>query len=187
MVLAVFAVTGAAHADDGQNAAGQNTAGKSAHITAKLVTASPAVPAGGDVVVALDYTSAPGWHTYWVNPGDTGLAPKITWSLPDGFSAGDIDFPTPKPLPTFGLMSYGYEGRTVLLIRLHNGGHFDAGAALPIKAHVDFLVCADVCVPESLDVATPLAIGPTAKGPGSDTVAKAQTALPKVQPISRRP
>ena len=156
MALALFTAAAGAHAQDGQ----------SAHIKAKLVTASPAVPAGGEIWAAIDYTSAPGWHTYWINPGDTGLAPKVTWNLPDGFTAGDIQFPTPKLLPTLGLMSYGYEGRTLLLVKLRNGGRFAAGQPLPLKAHVDFLVCADVCVPESLDVGTTIAAGPAKDGDG---------------------
>ncbi|MBW8734674.1 MAG: cytochrome C biogenesis protein, partial [Asticcacaulis sp.] len=166
MALALFSAAAGAHAEDGQ----------SAHIKAKLVTA---VATGGDVWAAIDYTPAPGWHTYWINPGDTGLAPKVTWDLPDGFSAGDIQFPTPKLLPTLGLMSYGYEGRTVLLVKLHNGGTFAAGQPLPLRAHVDFLVCADVCVPESLDVAANIAAGPARDGTGKSTIDKALAALPK--------
>jgi len=174
MVLALLGTAATAYAEDGQ----------SAHIKAKLVTAASAVPAGGDIWAAIDYTPAPGWHTYWINPGDTGLAPKVTWDLPDGFSAGDIQFPTPKLLPTLGLVSYGYEGRTILLVNLHNGGHFAAGQPLPLKAHVDFLVCADVCVPESLDVATAIATGPAKDGNGKSTIDKALAALPKPLHIS---
>lgn len=169
MMLALFSAAAGAHAQDGQ----------SAHIKAKLVTASSSVPAGGEVWAAIDYTPAPGWHTYWINPGDTGLAPKVTWNLPDGFSAGDIQFPTPKLLPTLGLMSYGYEGRTILLVKLRNGGRLAAGQPLPLKAHVDFLVCADVCVPESLDVGTNIAVGPAKDGAGKSTIDKALGALPK--------
>ncbi|WP_443748626.1 protein-disulfide reductase DsbD family protein [Asticcacaulis solisilvae] len=167
--LTLLTAAAGAHAQDGQ----------SAHIKAKLVTASAAVPGGADLWAAIDYTSAPGWHTYWVNPGDTGLAPKVTWDLPDGFSAGDIQFPIPKLLPTLGLVSYGYEGRTVLLVKLHNGGHFAAGQPLPLKAHIDFLVCADVCVPEGLEVAATIAAGPARDGDGKATIDKAMSALPK--------
>ena len=169
MAVALLTAATGARAEDGQ----------SAHIKAKLITASAAVPAGGDIWAAIDYTPASGWHTYWINPGDTGLAPKVTWDLPDGFSAGDLQFPTPKLLPTLGLMSYGYEGRPLLLVKLHNGGRFAAGQPLPLKAHVDFLVCADVCVPESLDVATTIAAGPARDGDGKPAIDKAQAALPK--------
>jgi thiol:disulfide interchange protein DsbD len=163
----------AAHAADGQ----------SAHISARLIAASQTVSQGGEVTIALDYTAAKGWHTYWVNPGDTGLAPTFRWSLPDGVTLGDIAWPTPEKLPAFGLMSYGYAGETLLSLPLRNAAKLAPGASLPIRAHVDFLVCADVCVPESVDVSLDLKVG--AKGgtaTASDDAAKimaAQKALPK--------
>ena len=164
-LLALVTSATIAHADDGQ----------SAHIKAKLVV--PPTLSAGENLIVIDYTAAPGWHTYWVNPGDTGLAPKITWNLPDGFSADDPRFPTPKLLPTLGLMSYGYEGRTELVINLHNASKFPIGQALPLKAHIDFLVCADVCIPESLDVSATIKIG----GPStSAAIDKAVAALPVI-------
>lgn len=160
------------------NAQDGATEGKSPHITARLVAESAAVAPNGDVTVALDYTPAPGWHTYWVNPGDTGLPPKFKWNLPDGVTTGDIKWPVPETLPTFGLMSYGFTGQTILLIPLHNASRLTAGDTLPIRAHVDFLVCADVCIPESLDVSLDLKVGPPAAGSNSALIEKARKALP---------
>ena len=153
--------------------------GRSAHIQAKLIAASATVAPGGDIDLALDYTAAPGWHTYWINPGDTGLAPVFKWNLPDGLKpAQDVLFPTPKRLPSFDLMSYGYEGRTILVIPMHNGSSLAAGQALPIHAKVDFLVCADVCIPESLEVSLRLVVGAPQAGADARTVAQARAALP---------
>lgn len=170
LFVLVFALP--ASADEGQNS------GKSAHITARLVAESATVAPNGDVTVALDYTPAPGWHTYWINPGDTGLPPKFKWNLPDGVTTGDIKWPVPELLPAFGLMSYGFTGQTILLIPLHNASRLTAGDTLPIKAHVDFLVCADVCIPESLDVSLDLKVGPPAAGSNSALIEKARKALP---------
>ncbi len=155
---------------------------QSAHIKAKLVAQSLTVAPGGDDYVALDYTPLKGWHTYWKNPGDTGLAPKFTWDLPDGVTAADPRFQPPVLLPTLGLTSYGYDGRNILLVKLHNGSHFTAGDALPLHAKVDFLVCADVCVPESLTVNLKLAVGAPVDGPDAATVQKALDGLPKPGP-----
>lgn len=153
--------------------------GESAHIKARLIAASSTVAPGGDIDLALDYTSAPGWHTYWINPGDTGLAPTFTWNLPDGFAQdGDIQFPTPKRLLSYDLMSYGYEGRTVLIIPMHNAAKLTAGQALPIHAKVDFLVCADVCIPESLEVSLRLTVGQGGPGADARTIDKARPAIP---------
>ncbi|MGA9657634.1 MAG: protein-disulfide reductase DsbD domain-containing protein [Asticcacaulis sp.] len=158
--------------------------GQSAHIKARLIAQSLTVAPDGDVVLALDYTPSPGWHTYWVNPGDTGLPPKFKWNLPDGVSIGDTEYPTPDLLPAFGLMSYGFTGQTVLLMPLHNGAKLVAGDDLPLKAHVDFLVCADVCIPESLDVSLTLKVGAPQPGPEAALIKKAQEALPHTPAIS---
>lgn len=176
LAIAAFFVVSAAHADEAQNTA------KSPHITARLISRSDTVAPGGDVYVALDYTPTKGWHTYWKNPGDTGLAPRFDWDLPDGITAGDPQFQPPVLLPTLGLMSYGYEGRNILLVKLHNGSHFVAGDALPLHAKVDFLVCADVCVPESLTVSLKLKVGTAADNGDAATIQKAVDGLPKAGP-----
>ena len=155
---------------------------QSPHIKAKLIAQSLSVAPGGDDYVALDYTPTKGWHTYWQNPGDTGLAPKFTWDLPDGISMADPQFQPPALLPTQGLMSYGYDGRNILLLKLHNGSHFSAGDALPLHAKVDFLVCADVCVPESMNISLKLKVGAPSDSADAATVKQAITGLPKPGP-----
>jgi thiol:disulfide interchange protein DsbD len=172
LAIALWFAASAAHADDGH----------SAHIKARLIARSPSLAPGGDDYVALDYTPAPGWHTYWKNPGDTGLAPKFTWDLPDGVTAADPQFQPPVLLPTLGLMSYGYDGRNVVLVKLHNGSRFVAGDALPLHARVDFLVCADICIPESLTVDLKLKVGAPVDGPDAATVQKAIDGLPRPGP-----
>ena len=58
------------------------------------------------------------WHTYWKNPGDSGLPTRIQWVLPEGWKAGEIQWPYPKPLPIGPLMNYGYEDEVLLLTDL---------------------------------------------------------------------
>ncbi len=152
--------------------------GKSAHITAKLVGESATVAPGGVIILALDYTTTKGWHTYWVNPGDTGLATKIDWNLPDNVVIDDIRWPTPELLPSFGLMSYGYDSRATPLITMYNNSKLVEGDILPIKAHVSFLVCSDVCVPESLDVSLNLKVSKNASGGDAGLTGKAYGRLP---------
>ncbi len=169
VLLALVSAASIAHAEDGQ----------SPHIKAKLVLDAATARPGDSLHAAIDYTSAPGWHTYWINPGATGLPAKVKWNLPDGFTAGDLRFPVPQRLLEDKLMSYAYEGRTVLLADLQTGGTYAPGQSLPVKAHVDFLVCKDVCIPESLDVATTVKVGAeTSPGPGAKTIDMAQSRLP---------
>ena len=56
----------------------------------------PAAAPGQSVWVALDLRIKPGWHTYWRTPGDSGLPTTIKWTLPDGVTAGDIQWPVPR-------------------------------------------------------------------------------------------
>ena len=83
-------------------------------VVARLVAEGPVAP-GGEVWIALEEIIRPNWHTYWVNPGDAGNPTTIDWVLPEGWSAGAIQWPRPKRLPVGPLMDYGYEGKLWLL------------------------------------------------------------------------
>ena len=87
-------------------------------VHARLVAEDLAVPPGGSITVALEEDIRQGWHTYWINPGDAGAPSEIKWTLPQGWSAGAIEWPTPKRLPVGPLMDYGYEGKLWLLQKL---------------------------------------------------------------------
>lgn len=158
--------------------------GESAHIKARLVAESTSVPEGGQVRLVLEHTPAKNWHTYWINAGDAGLPTRISWSLPDGMTAGDAAWPAPKMLPTLGLNSFGYDGRTATVIVLTNRSGLAAGEALPIRARVNFLVCEAQCIPESLEVSTRLTVGPAKPGPDAGLVARATAALPRTANIT---
>src|ERR1700685_3331388 len=88
-----------------QNALAQNDGPK---VHARLIAEGPVVP-GGSVTVALEENIRPGWHTYWINPGDAAAPTTIDWTLPPGWKAGIILWPRPKRLPVGPLMDYGFE------------------------------------------------------------------------------
>ena len=81
---------------------------KAQHLTAELVSLGPSIAPGGSQVVGLAMTLEQGWHVYWVNAGDSGEPPHIDWSLPQGFTAGPMQFPVPSRLPLGPLMDFGY-------------------------------------------------------------------------------
>ena len=68
----------------------------SPRVTVELVSEGDAIAPGKTFWIGLRQTIAPGWHTYWINPGDSGEPPQIDWALPAGFSAGDIAWPQPE-------------------------------------------------------------------------------------------
>lgn len=117
---------------------------------AELVAEGAAVP-GRVLTVALRLKARPGWHTYWQNPGDTGLATTLAWTLPVGISAGPIQWPLPAALPVGPLTNYGYKGEVWLLSDIAVPAGF-TGDSLDLKARADWLICAEICVPEGADL-----------------------------------
>ncbi len=104
---------------------------------------------------------APGWHTYWMNPGDSGLATSLEWQLPAGVTAGPLSWPVPKRLPVGPLMNYGYENEVLLPVQVTVPAGF-SDPVLRIAARAEWLVCKDVCIPESGAVGFQLPVAPIA-------------------------
>ena len=94
-----------------------------------------------------------GWHTYWINPGDSGGVIDIEWSLPDGNEASKVTYPAPHKIPYPPLMTFGYEDYVIfpLTLSLDNPNQ-----DIQISAKINFLICADVCIPETAFVQTSL-------------------------------
>ncbi len=102
---------------------------------------------GGDLTVALMLKPEKNWHNYWVNPGDSGMATTVKWTLPEGLSAGPLEFPIPHQFESSGLVSFGYSEPVFLLTKIHVPEDFSA-AEIMIKASVSWLTCNDNgCVP----------------------------------------
>lgn len=139
---------------------------KTEHVEAELVSARAGAQPGQPVTVGLKLRMADHWHTYWKNPGDSGLPTRIQWVLPEGWTAGEIQWPYPKNLPVGPLMNYGYEDEVVLLTELTPSASAKPGT-YTLKAKAEWLVCKDVCIPEKgeLDLAMPVAAGEAAPNP----------------------
>jgi DsbC/DsbD-like thiol-disulfide interchange protein/cytochrome c biogenesis protein CcdA len=116
-------------------------------IEPQLIAEGPAPP-GGEVELAIYMRTNPGWHGYWLNPGDAGLPMDVKWQLPPGYVAGPLRYPVPTRLEFSGLMNYVYERDYAVLVRLKvppNSKGF-----VPIRASARWLACTDkICVPES--------------------------------------
>jgi DsbC/DsbD-like thiol-disulfide interchange protein/cytochrome c biogenesis protein CcdA len=126
-------------------------------IDPQLVAEGPA-PAGGEVEIAIVMHTKPGWHGYWLNPGDAGLPMKVEWQLPPGWTAGALRYPVPTRLTIAGLMNYVYEHDYAVLVPLKAPA--DAKGVVPIRAQAQWLACTDqVCVPESGTLSLDLPVG----------------------------
>lgn len=155
------------------------------HVEVELVAERDAVAPGERVHVGLRLAHEPHWHTYWINPGDSGLATKLKWTLPAGVTAGDIEWPAPKRLPIGPLTNFGYDGELVLPVTLEVAPDVAPGATLPLSVKASWLVCKEECIPGdavlTLDLPVRVA-GDAAPTTHAALFTAARAALPRTDP-----
>ncbi len=129
------------------------------HTRASLITdAQQDVVAGGEITVGLQLEHQPGWHSYWKNPGDSGLPTTMRWTLPTGVVAGPIAWPTPAQFRDGPLLNFGYGGAVLLPVRITIPADFKADV-LEIGVRARWLVCAEICIAEAGEFALRLPAG----------------------------
>ena len=117
-------------------------------VRAELMAWAPeGVSAGKPVWLGLQIAHQPEWHTYWKNPGDSGLPTMLEWKLPAGIDPGEIAWPTPKKIPIGTLANYGYENTVLLPVPLTIAPGFNA-SQLDVKLKAAWLVCRKECIPQ---------------------------------------
>jgi DsbC/DsbD-like thiol-disulfide interchange protein len=121
-------------------------------VRAQLVPEVLSVQPGKAFCVALRLQMESGWHTYWINPGDSGLPTRIQWKLPPGFRAGEIQWPYPETL-LLGLdVNYGYEGEAWLLTEITPPPALKEGTKVSLMASAKWLACLEECLPGGADM-----------------------------------
>ncbi|MFN3596666.1 MAG: protein-disulfide reductase DsbD family protein [Rubricoccaceae bacterium] len=156
----------------------------SPHSRASLVAPQASVAPGSTLDVGLRIELDPHWHTYWINPGDSGLPVRIAWELPPGVEAGPLRFPAPERLDVAGLVSYAFEDEVVLLAEIRVPSAF-AAEALELRGQATWLVCEDVCLPAEATVSLTLPVRagpPVPDAAGAALVARARARLPAAVP-----
>lgn len=116
-------------------------------VTIRLLPQRTQIEAGKTIWIGIEQSIAPGWHTYWKNPGDSGVAPRVSWTLPEGFEIEDVRWPVPEKIPYPPLLNYGYEKNVVLLQKLRAPENIAAGP-VTLKIDAEILVCKEECIPE---------------------------------------
>jgi thiol:disulfide interchange protein DsbD len=130
----------------GLQAAADTSSADGPHVHVQLAIPQDQLYPGGANAAGLYFKLEPGWHVYWKNAGDAGEPPHIQWTLPAGVTAGPLQFPAPKRLPVGPLMDFGYENEVLFPLTFAVAPTVKDGRAL-IDAHVDWLVCREVCIP----------------------------------------
>jgi len=146
------------------SAAGAQPPAQSApHTKVSLLADVRGVVPGTTFTVGVRMEMDPGWHTYWKNPGDAGLATQITWDVPEGFIPGPIRWPLPhKSMDSGDVLSYGYAKENLLLVPFTAPASLAPETSVTLKAKVTWLECQNICIPGEASVALRL---PVVKGP----------------------
>ncbi|RYI83142.1 MAG: cytochrome C biogenesis protein, partial [Acetobacteraceae bacterium] len=165
--------------------AAESPAIRSPRATATLVADRLVVAPGEEFRLGLRLRLAPGWHTYWRNPGDAGAPPELSLTLPAGGSAGAIEWPAPQRIPTGPLVSFGYEGEVLLPVRVTAPA---TGGSLAIEAEASWLVCAELCIPEEGRFRLELPMAPASRlDPAlAPLFTTAEAAIPRPSPWAAR-
>lgn len=150
------------------------TGGDRKHVSVRLYPSVTQVSGGETVSVGIALGVDEGWHTYWVNPGDSGMTPRVVWSGLEGISPAAIQWPIPARMQTGPLTDFGYATDHVLLQDLVLPEELPDGP-VTLNADIDILVCHEICIPESHSASFILN---GAQAPQKEAVESARGALP---------
>ena len=155
------------------------------HGTVELLAEDQSIAPGRTLYVALHFQLEKGWHTYWINPGDSGEPLRASWHLPTGMAAGEMQWPAPKRFGSATIADFGYDGETTLLVPIHATASLKPEEAAQIGADLGVLICREICIPGKAHVSLSLPIKPETPEPNArtrDLFAAARGSLPRNAP-----
>jgi DsbC/DsbD-like thiol-disulfide interchange protein len=153
-----------------------------------LVAGTQSIQPGARFDVGLHFALEKGWHIYWINPGDAGEPPRVKWNLPPELTAGEIQWPVPRPLPAYTTMDFGYEEDVLLIVPIKVATSAKPGSAA-LNADLRLIVCRDVCIPgkAQLSLNLPVERRAASANPASQALfAKTKAQLPQAVPSAWR-
>jgi thiol:disulfide interchange protein DsbD len=155
------------------------------HGTVELLAEDQSIAPGRTVYVGLHFQLEKGWHTYWVNPGDSGEPLRAAWHLPSGMAAGETQWPAPKRFGSPTIADFGYDGETTLLVPIHAPASLKPVQTAQIGADLGVLICREICIPGKAHVSLSLPIKLEPPRPdvrSRDLFAAARGSLPRSAP-----
>ena len=149
-------------------------------VKATLLADVDAVKPGEPFTLGVLLKMKPHWHVYWKNPGDSGMATRVDWKLPDGFTAGPLQFPIPVRFDQPGdVIGYGYTEEVLLTSTITPPNNLPAGRPLEFAANVAWLVCDDVCIPGRAELKLDLPASESASPANAAIFARWKARLPR--------
>jgi DsbC/DsbD-like thiol-disulfide interchange protein len=148
----------------------------------QLITDISAITPGEPFTVALIIDPLPGHHTYWRGPGIVGVATNFNWTLPAGFTAGEVSWPPPQKVIMAGITAYGYRDRQMLLTVITPPDRIE-GDEVTLVARIAWMACATSCNPGVDDFTLTLPVNRSVKTAIKDaTLSDAFTAVSRTVP-----
>ena len=137
------------------------------HAKVELISDHASAKPGDTIMLALKLEMDPGWHVYWRNPGDAGLPPQIIWDDSVAADFSDFEWPIPELLPVVPnqIMDYGYS--SVVVLPFETTLPDDASGSITFTGIADYLICEEICIPETAPVSLMLDIAPASLGPNA--------------------
>ena len=159
----------------------------SPHARVELLAEQESAKPGSVTQLGVHFVLEPGWHIYWINPGDSGQPPVLKWQLPAGVSAGEIQWPRPERMqPAPQLADFGYHDDVLLPVKLRVPATTKAGESIQVAAEAKWLICREVCLPERAQLHLTVPVAATTKPNAQSALIFAHTAklLPQPMPHS---
>jgi len=134
------------------------------HGTVELIAENRWIRPGHEFSLGLHFQLEKGWHIYWINPGDSGEPPRVTWQLPPGFRSGVIEWPAPRRLVNSSIVDFAYEDAVMLIVPVHPETSLAMQPQAQLGLEVRVLVCREMCIPgrTQLSLALPIKSRPPA-------------------------
>lgn len=150
------------------------------HSKADLVSSLTTARPGSTFDVALRLRMEDGWHVYWKNPGESGLAPSIAWKLPAGWKAGPIEWPAPERLEKDGIVNYAYAKEVSLLIPVTVPANAKVGSSVTLGGAIQWLCCREACIPGQANGSVVVKVeAKSVPSPAASRLAKVRADLPR--------
>ena len=117
-------------------------------VNPKFVADTSKLETEGIIKLGVLFKIEPGWHIYWKNSGDSGLPTKVSFELPEGFSAGELFWPIPNAYERSGsILDYGYEDQVLLWTDVNVPTEYDKNVPIPVNVNAKWVSCEEICIP----------------------------------------
>ncbi len=145
-----------------------------------LLSENATVQPGHPFTVGFNLQHVKGWHSYWKNPGLAGVPFGLKWELPEGWTAGDMQYAPPDKVYMAQVRTHGYEHDVTHLVELTPPANLPIGETT-LKAKAHWLCCANTCAIGNCELELTLPVtqaAPVADAAAAPQIAKARALLP---------